>query len=409
MVKKPLIPLIPLIVAAVLMASGIGLAQSDPNGNTLSTDPNAVELELNFQDVPLLTIVEYLSEKAGIVILSDNGLDQRITVISRQTLNLDEAISLINSILKDGGHAAVRTGRVLRVVSLEDAKVMNIPVTSGADPDLIKAGDDMITHVIPVKYANAVNLKENLAALLPDYASMEANEETNTLIVTDTTANIKRMMEIIRAMDTHMATVAEIRVFHLNQAEAASTAELINTIFQPDQARGGSGGQTRNPFDFLRQRFGGGSSSRGGGDRGGRRGDRNNQISEAPASRVSAAADERTNSVVVSASAETLVLVEKVITALDTRAAEVAEVKVFHLEYADAENTAELINEVFGLESRGGSRSTSGRGGGLPPPFGSASAAGAAAVGATAAPGRRQVPPVLRWWRPRTNERIRWW
>lgn len=369
MTKKPLIQL---IVAAVLMASGIGLAQSDPNGNTLSTDPNAVELELNFQDAPLQTIVEYLSEKAGIVILSDNGLDQRITVISRQTLNLDEAIALINSILKESGHAAVRTGRILRVVTLDQAKTMNIPVTAGADPDLIEAGDDMITHVIPVRFANAANLKENLAALLPDYASMEANEETNSLIVTDTTANIKRMMEIIRAMDTHITAVSEIRVFHLNQAEAASTAELINTIFQPDQGqstRGGQGGQTRSPFEFLRQRFGGGTPGRGGGDRGGRGGDRNNQISVAPASRVSAAADERTNSVVVSASAEMMALVEKVITALDTRAAEVAEVKVFHLQYADAENTAELINEVFGLESRGGSRSTSGRGGGTPTAF----------------------------------------
>jgi len=341
--------------------SSLCLAQGAEDPNDTSYDPNGIQLELNFQDAPIQTILEYLSEKAGVIILSDNGLDRRLTVISRKPLGLDDAIALMNSVLKDSGYAAVRTGRMLRIVSLEMAKEMNIPVTSGADPDKIEAGDNVVTHIIPIKYAQSLKLKDNLLPLLPEFATMEANEETNTLIITDTTANIKRILEIIQAMDTHMSAVSEIKVFPLNKADATTTAELITKIFQEqpqnNSGRSSSGRGGGGPMEMMMR-------MRGGGDRGSR-GSSGSGPSGASAAvgTVTAAADERTNSVVVSAPSEKLVLIEQVITALDTRTPSVADVKVFHLKYADAENTAELINEVFGLESRSRSSSQNQRGG----------------------------------------------
>jgi len=343
------------------MLSSLCLAQGTEDPNDAPYDPNGIQLELNFQDAPIQTILEYLSEKAGVIILSDNGLDRRLTVISRKPLGLDDAIALINSVLKDSGYAAVRTGRMLRIVSLEMAKEMNIPVTSGADPAKIEAGDNVVTHIIPIKYAQSLKLKENLLPLLPEFATMEANEETNTLIITDTTANIKRILEIIQAMDTHMSAVSEIKVFPLNKADATTTAELITKIFQ-EQAQNSSGRSSSSsgrggPMEMMMR-------MRGGGDRGSR-GSTGSGPSGASAAvgTVTAAADERTNSVVVSAPAEKLTLIEDVINSLDTRSPSVADVKVFHLKYADAENTAELINEVFGMESRSRSSSQNQRGG----------------------------------------------
>ena len=355
------------VFLSVALLSSLCLAQGaqDPNGPAF--DPNGIRLELNFQDVPIQTILEFLSEKAGVVILSDNGLDRRLTVISRRPLGLDATVALINSVVKDAGFAAVRTGRTLRIVSLEMAKQMNLPVTSGADPSKIEAGDNVVTHIIPIKYAQAAQLKENLLPLLPEFATLEANEETNTLIMTDTTANIKRILEIIQALDTHMSAVSEIKVFPLNKADATTTAELVNQIFQEQaqsSSRRSSGGRG-GPMEMMMRMRGGPGGDRGRGDR--------DSVSGATAAKgqVNAAADDRTNSVVVSAPAEKLVLIGEVIRSLDTRSPSVADVKVFHLNYADAENTAELINEVFGLESRsrssqsqrGGFMSFMGRGG----------------------------------------------
>lgn len=315
---------------------------------------SGIKVKLNFKDAPLQTVLEYLSETAGLTIVSDEPIiDGRMTVISRQPISLDQAVSLINSILKEKGLTTVLTGKILKVVTLENAKKENIPVFTGRDPDAIIPGDDVVTYVIPVSHVTALALKQNLQVLVPEYASIEANEDGNALIITDTTANIKRLMKIIKALDTYMATVAEIRVFRLINTDATSVANLINSMFQQQQ-QGGTRGQqgARNPIEMMMQMRGAGpggrgaSGGRGSSDRGDSSGQ--NQGGGNVNVQVVAAADTRTNSVVVRGPTEAVEVVADMIKALDDRAVKVAGVRVFQLRYADAINTAQVINQLFG-------------------------------------------------------------
>jgi len=150
-----------------------------------------------------------------------------MTVISRQPISLDQAVALINSMLKERSLTTVLTGKTLKVVTLANAKKENIPVLTGRDPNAVIASDTIVTYIVPVGHVTATALKENLAALLPEYASLEANEDGNALIITDTTANIKRLMQIVVALDMHMASVAEIRVFRLVNTSATSVAATM--------------------------------------------------------------------------------------------------------------------------------------------------------------------------------------
>ncbi len=239
-----------------------------------------MKVRLNFQDAPLQAVLEYLSETAGLTVVSSEPLvDGRMTVISRQPISLEEAVSLINSMLKEKNLTTILNGKVLKVVTLEAAKQESVPVFSGRDPDAVLASDDVVTYVIPVSYVTASALRENLQGLVPEYASLEANEDGNALIVTDTMANIQRLMKIVAALDTHMASVAEIRVFRLVNADATSAAEMINTMFQQDSRSGRSsrGGSSRgdSPFRMMMDRFRGGPppgmfGGRGPSGRGGR-------------------------------------------------------------------------------------------------------------------------------------------
>jgi len=241
-----------------------------------------IKVKLNFQDTPLQTVLEYLSETAGLTVVSDEPLfDGRMTVISRQPISLEQAVSLINSILKEKSLTTILNGKVLKVVTLESAKQESVPVFSGRDPDAVVPSDDVVTYVIPVRYVTARALRENLRTLIPEYASLEANEDGNALIITDTTANIRRMMKIVAALDTHMATVAEIRVFRLVNADATSAANMINSMFEQGQQGGARTGRTgrgvqqggMNPMQMMMNRFGGGGGPGGGlGGPGGGRG-----------------------------------------------------------------------------------------------------------------------------------------
>lgn len=330
-----------------------------------------IKVKLNFQDTPLQTVLDYLSEKAGLTIVSDEPIaDSRMTVISRQPVPLDQAVSLINSVLKEKSLTTVLVGKTLKVVTLANAKKENIPVITGRDPNAVVASDTVVTYVVPVGHVTASALAENLKSLLPEYASLEANEDGNALIITDTTANIKRMMQIVAALDTHMASVAEIRVFRLTNTDATSVATLLNNIFQEQTQSGRSSRNQRggfpNPMEMMMQMRGG-----PGGDRG--RDSNQSRTGQGGSVNVQvvAAADEQTNSVVVRGPTEALELAAGIIESLDDKSAKVADVRVFQLRYADATNVAEVVNQLFGesQSSSSSSRSRSGRGGDMGGPM----------------------------------------
>ncbi len=323
------------IFSLILLPNSAAPAEQEDSNNISVAD---TKILLNFKDATLETILEYLSEVAGLVVVADEGLTDRLTVISRQSLNVDEAISLINTILKEKGYAAVRMGRTLKIVTLAEAKKMNIPVRSGIDPEKIVESDDLVTHVIPIRYANAARLREDLASLVPTYADLAANEDSNVLILTATTADIKRFVEIVNALDTHLAAVAEVRVYRLKYANATNVAELINTIFEQQQQSSSSSQQMGGPFGAMREfmRRGGRDSQ-----------DTGSQETTGPRTNVSAAADERTNTVVVSGPSDVLKVIDGVIKDLDSKPGEELTVFTYHLKNADAENLVEVLNNLY--------------------------------------------------------------
>ncbi len=355
-----------LLLLCVLGTGAWCAGEAAPDGPAEPQDADSGVL-LNFREAPLREVLDHLSEVGGLVIVEEVPAEGRVTVVSRQPLNVEEAVSLLNTVLVEQGYAAVRRGRVLKIVTLAEAKQMDVPVRSGSDPEAIEPTDEVITQIIPLKFADAKQVEADLGPLVPEYADLTANASSNALILTDTAANVRRIVEIVRALDTHMATVAEVRVFQLTYAEARDAAALINEVFQHEEES--SSARRRGGFlgrGIFRGPGGGGEESE-------------EAVSRAP--RVLASADDRTNTLVVSGPADTLEVVTQVIAQLDANPVEEEAVLVYPLKNAQAENVAELLNDLFG-EAAEDTRAlrTTGRDGGGP----LARAAGeTAAAGAT--------------------------
>jgi type II secretory pathway component GspD/PulD (secretin) len=83
------------------------------------------------------------------------------------------------------------------------------------------------------------------------------------------------------------------------------------------------------------------------------------------ASRVVAVADQRTNSLVISAPEELMPLIEDVIAQIDGAAADNTQVRVFPLRYADATEMAQTITNAFDVYGSSRQRGGGGRRGGF--------------------------------------------
>src|SRR5881296_2430213 len=214
----------------------------------------------------------------------------------------------------------------------------------------------MVTQIVPVRYANATQLTKDLQPLLPSGAEMTANESANALVITDTQANIRRMTEIVQALDTSISSISAVRVFPLKYADAKDLATAVKEVFQtPNQQN------NNNQINRILARFGGGGRGGGGAFPGGGTfpvagGDQSNGTgtSEArtAASRVVSVADERSNSLVVSAPDEFMPTIEQLVNELDVSVNDVTELRVFHLKNADPAELADQFSQLFPDESK---------------------------------------------------------
>ena len=337
-----------------------------PSTSAIADDAN---LTMNFEGVPLQSVLEYMSEAADLIILGETKVEGKVNILSKQPLNREEAVELLIVVLSENGYAAIRRGeRMLKIVGKDKALIEDLPVRSGANPEDIPKNDLMVTQIIPIRFGNAGQLIENITELLPDYATISANDGSNAIILTDTQQSIHRIAEIVSALDTSISSISEIRVFPLVYADAKQLADVIKGLFQSSSSgssrSSSSRGSSSGIAEMMRARFGGGSSSSrdsGSSGRSSRSGGSGSSAALAAASRVVAISEERTNSLVVSAPSDVIPTIEQLVKEMDRTIEDVTEIEVFKLQNADAYEMAEVLTNLFSDEaeiesSRGGYR-----------------------------------------------------
>ncbi len=321
------------------------------------------ELHLNFRNAPLDLVLNYMSEAAGYIIVLETSVRGTIDVWSNTPVTKAEALGLLNSALNKNNYAAILEGRTLTILSKSDAKTRENPIVVGSDAVAIPKDEQIVTQIIPVKGMSASSLIRDISSLIPSTATVTANEGGNSLIMTDTRRNVRRVVEIVQALDGTVAGAASIRVFPLKFADAKALATTIKELFPDTTGAGAAGGRGGRGGGGGIGGFGGfpGFGGGGGTDTGFSSGSTRNSTT---ATKVGAVADEFSNSLIVTASESQLKTIETLVKSVDTDQVDLTEIKVFALLNADPTETADQITKLF-PDTSSSSQNTGGRGGGF--------------------------------------------
>ncbi|MDB5302615.1 MAG: gspD 1 [Phycisphaerales bacterium] len=312
-------------------ASSLLPAATQPAATQPAEAP-AAKIRLNFRDTPVDTILEHLSQTAGFIIVREAPVTGKVSVLSMQPVTAAETVAMLDAVLRGNGLAAIQTGRTIRIVAREKAKKGNLPVHFGADPAAIVSSEELITQVIPLHNVDAVKLRVDLTPLIGPEADVTANAGANAMVMTDSSANVKRIVEIISILDKREGTTSDVKIIPLKNASAPAAARMVLAIFHVDEPRPAPNQPLPPQHEGKLLGTGVDQALRGG--------------------KVTASADERTNSVVVAAPAETLKAIEAMLKEIDENPATAATpgIRSFHLKTADAAAVARALTAVFAPE-----------------------------------------------------------
>ena len=225
-------PGFPTIVAALLLplfslvlVPNAALAQ---RAATRSTAPVTV----NFINADIEAVSRAFAAMINRAIVVDPRVRGTITVYSEQPQSVRAAFQSFQSALRGLGFAVVESGGILKVVPEADAKLQTGTVSIG-DQVAIR-GDQVITQIFTLRYENPNNLVAVLRPLISANNTINANPGSNSLIITDYAENLRRISQIIAALDVPSGT--DVEVVPLQFGVAADLAPLVQRLSEGGSA-----------------------------------------------------------------------------------------------------------------------------------------------------------------------------
>ena len=271
----------------------------------------ADEITLNLKDADIRSLISTVSKFTGKNFIVDPRVKAKVTVVSSNTMSPDEVYEVFLSILQVHGFAAVPTGTVIKIVPEVNAKQGPLPLIKGKN--VSRTSDELITKIIRLDHVPAAQLVPILRPLVPQQGHLAAYAPTNTLIITDHAANISRLLEIIAGVDRPDSD--ELEIIQLKHASASEMVRIVNSLYQ--------------------------------------------SAGKAEPNKITMAADDRTNSVLITGDRSERMKARTTLMHLDTPLEDGGNTQVIYLKYAKAEN---LVPILAGIDSSGGSSSTAATG-----------------------------------------------
>ena len=299
-------------------------------------------VQLDFKDVELPVVIETIARITGRNFIYDDRVRGRVTIVSPSEVTADQAYAVFESVLKIKGFTAVPgPGGVLKIVPIRDAKESSIETIRDNRPSPNR--DSFVTRLVPLLYIDAEAITNTIKPLVSKDASMVAYAPTNTIIMTDTEANIRRILSILEAIDveTYREELAVIKVKH---ADAATLGQQVSEIYGAEVSSSAPTPASRSRSARNRRNAQAATNS----------------ANVSPGQKVRIITDERTNSLLVLASRGAIQDIRDLVRQLDVPLIGGGRIHVYYLKHADAEELAETLNGMLSGQT-GGSRPGPGR------------------------------------------------
>ena len=309
-----------------------------PNNKKPSQDGADGQVAINFQDVDIPVLARFISDITNKNFIVDEKVRGKVTIISPHKVTADEAYTVFQSVLQVKGFTTVPGRGVIKIVPSRDAKQIGLPILSNGS--LAAAGDEFITRLVPLRYATATDMAPILQPMVSQDGLVIPYTPTNTLIVTDSAVNVRRLLGMLEELDVE-GNERVTEVIQLTHAFAGDLAKKIEEIMKEQTGSEGASGVPRiRPVTTT-----GSAPSTGGGS--------SNAVRVLP--------DERTNSLIVMSNPLDLKTVRRLVARLDAPLPPgTSKIHVYPLKHANAAEMLPVLADLIGARTGAGGGGSSG-------------------------------------------------
>ena len=203
---------------------------------------------LNFTNIDITALVKVMSELMRKNFILDERVTGKITLMTPTRISPDEAYQVFQSALEIKGFTAVEDGKIIRIIPAASARQSGLKVIK--DDDF--RGQGFVTKLFRLSFVAPQEIVRTLTPLVSKDGSLIPYAATNSLIITDSVSNIRKVESLIRLLDVPLPEgKGRINVYYLKNANAEDFAKVMSALVSRLPAPAAGAIQPAGPATIL--------------------------------------------------------------------------------------------------------------------------------------------------------------
>jgi general secretion pathway protein D len=192
------------------------------------------EVSFNFDDADVYSVIQTIfGDILRVNYIVDPTVKGRVTFRSVAPIAREDVLPLMEVILRLNGIAIAEEGGLYRIIPLSDIPREPAPVGIGRKPEAVLKEGTALVQVVPIHYIQSSEMVRVLTPFLSKNAVIVDVPKSNYIIIVDTDANVKRLLQLVEIFDSEQLRqiTPKVFVYSVQNSKAKDVASLLEQIF----------------------------------------------------------------------------------------------------------------------------------------------------------------------------------
>lgn len=163
----------------------------------------------------------------------DPQVKGRVNFRTSAPISRAKILPVMEIILRLSGAGVVEESGLYRIIPIENIAREPAPMRFGNDPNSVELKGTALIQIVPLMYINSSEMMSILNPLLTPGGAMYDLQKRNVLMIADTDANVRRLLQAIQMFDRdnyQTAYAQKIYVYPLQNSKAEHVARILQSL-----------------------------------------------------------------------------------------------------------------------------------------------------------------------------------
>jgi general secretion pathway protein D len=191
-------------------------------------------VSFNFDDADVYSVIQTVfGDLLRVNYVVDPKVKGRVTFRSVAPVPRENILPVMEVILRLNGIGIVEEAGIFRIIQITDIAKEPAPILYGRDPEKISVTGKSLLQVVPVLNIQSSEIVKLIASFVSTNAVLIDVPRGNHIIIVDTDANVRRLLELVQIFDGDQfkKRKGEVYVYQVQNSKAKDVAALLQQIF----------------------------------------------------------------------------------------------------------------------------------------------------------------------------------